>query len=69
VAVGYGCSVLGGGQLGSATKARRPKAVARAGEEAGATAARGVCKAVVGGKHAQVPKVGRAGDGMVVAGP
>jgi hypothetical protein len=38
-------------------------------EEVGAIAARVVRKAVVGGKHVQVPKVGRAGDGMVVAGP
>ena len=69
VVVGYGCSVLGGGQLGSATKARKPKVVARAGEEAEAAAARKVCMAVVGGRHAQVPKVGKAGGGMVVAGP
>jgi hypothetical protein len=69
VAVGYGCNVLGGGQVGSATKARKPKVVARAGEEAEAAAARKVFMAVVGGRHARVPKVGKVGGGMVVAGP
>jgi hypothetical protein len=69
VVAGYGCSGLGGGPVGSATKARKPKVVAWAGEEAEAVAARRVCMAEVGGRHAQVPKVGKAGGGMVVAGP
>jgi hypothetical protein len=69
VAAGYGCNALGGGQVGWATKARKPKVVARAGEEVEAAAARKVRMAVVGGRHAQVPKVGKAGGGMVVAGP
>jgi hypothetical protein len=69
VAVGYGCSVLGGGRPSSATKARKPKAAARVGEGAVAAVAPKVCTVVVGGRYAQVPKVGKAGDGMVVAGP
>jgi hypothetical protein len=69
VAVGYGCSVLDGGWPGSATKARKPKAAARVGEGAEAVVAQKVCMVVVGGKHAQVLKVGKAGDGKVVAGP
>jgi hypothetical protein len=67
--VGCGCSVFGGGRLGSATKARKPKIAARAWVGAEAAEAPKVYMAVVGGRHARVPKIGRAGGGMVVAGP
>jgi hypothetical protein len=69
VGVGCGCSVLGGGRPGSATKARKPKIAAHAWEGAEAAAAPKVYTVAVGGKHAPAPKVGMAGDGMVVAGP
>jgi hypothetical protein len=39
------------------------------GGEAEAAAAPKVYTVAVGEKHAQVPKVGKAGDGKVVAGP
>jgi hypothetical protein len=64
-----GCSVLDGVWLGSAMKARRPRIVARAWEGAEAAVAPKVCMTVVGGKHARVPKAGKIGGGMVVAGP
>jgi hypothetical protein len=64
-----GCSVLDGGWLGLATKARRPRIAARAWEGAAAAAAPKVCMTAVGGRHARVPKVGKIGDGTVVAGP
>jgi hypothetical protein len=55
--------------LGSATKARRPRIAARAWEGSEAAIAPRMYMAAVGGKHVRVPKVGKAGDGMVVAGP
>jgi hypothetical protein len=64
-----GCSVLDGVRLGSATKVRRARIAARAWEGAEAAVAPKVCMTAVGGKHALVPKVGKIGDGMVVAGP
>jgi hypothetical protein len=72
--VGCGCSVFGGGRLGSATKAQKPKIAVRAWVGAdvhGCKAAEApkVYMAVVGGRHARVPKIGRVGGGMVVAGP
>jgi hypothetical protein len=69
VEAGCGCSGFDGGRLGSATKARRPRIAARAREGAEAAVALKVYMATVGGKHARVAKVGKAGDGMVVAGP
>jgi hypothetical protein len=64
-----GCSVLDGVRLGSATKARRPRIVARAWEGAEADVVPKVCMTAVGGKHARVPKAGKISDGMVVTGP
>jgi hypothetical protein len=64
-----GCSVFDGGRSGSATKARRPRIAAHAWEGAAAAAAPKVCMTAVGGTHARVPKVGKIGDGTVVAGP
>jgi hypothetical protein len=69
VEAGCGCSGFDGGRLGSATKARRPRIAARAREGAEAAVAPKVYMAAVGGKHARVAKVGKAGDGMMVAGP
>jgi hypothetical protein len=69
VEAGRGSSVLDGGRLGSATKARRPRIVARAWEGAEVAVVPKVYMAAVGGRQARVLKVGKAGDGMVVAGP
>jgi hypothetical protein len=69
VEAGCGCSVFDGGRLGSATKARRPRIAAHAWEGAEVAVAPKVYMAAVGGRHARVPKVGKAGDGMVVAWP
>jgi hypothetical protein len=69
VEAGCGCSVLDGWRPGSATKARKPKIAARAWEVAEAAAAPKAYMVAVGGRHARVPKIGKAGDGMVVAGP
>jgi hypothetical protein len=69
VEVGRGSSVFDGGRLGSATKAQRPRIVARAWEGAEAAVAPKVYMAAMGGRQVRMPKVGKAGDGMVVAGP
>jgi hypothetical protein len=64
-----GCNVFDGERLGSATKARTPKIVARAWEGAAAVVALKVCMTVAGGMHVRVPKAGRTGGGKAVAGP
>jgi hypothetical protein len=64
-----GCNAFDGERLGSATKAQIPTTAARAWEGAAAAAAPKVCMTAVDGMHARVPKAGRIGDGMVVAGP
>jgi hypothetical protein len=69
VEAGRGSSVFDGERLGSATKARRPRIAARAWEGAEATVAPKVYMDAMGGRQVRVPKVGKAGDGMVVAGP
>jgi hypothetical protein len=69
VEAGRGSSVFDGGRLGSAMKARRPRIVACAWEGAEAAVAPKMYMAAMGEKQVRVPKVGKAGDGMVVAGP
>jgi hypothetical protein len=64
-----GCNAFDGGRLGSATKAQIPTIAARAWEGTAAAAEPKVCMTAVGGMHARVPKAGRIGDDMVVAGP
>jgi hypothetical protein len=64
-----GRNAFDGGRLGSATKAQIPTIAARAWEGAAAAAAPKVCMTAVGGMHAQVPKAGKIGGDMVVAGP
>jgi hypothetical protein len=64
-----GRSAFDGGRLGSATKAQIPTIAARAWEGAVGAETPKVCMTAVGGMHARVPKAGRIGDDMVVAGP
>jgi hypothetical protein len=63
-----GCNVLGGGRLGSATKAQIPTIATRAWEGAAAAVALKACMTAVGGTHAWVLKAERTGGDMVVAG-
>jgi hypothetical protein len=58
-----------GGRLGSATKAQIPTIVAHAWEGAAAAVVPKACMTAVGGTHAWVPKAGKIGGDMVVAGP
>jgi hypothetical protein len=55
--------------VGGWVRPRRPRIVVRAWEGVAAAAAPKVCMTAVGGRHAWVPKVGKIGDGTVVAGP
>jgi hypothetical protein len=63
-----GRNAFDGGRLGSATKAQIPMIAARAWEGAAAAAPK-ACMTAVGGTHAWVPKAGKIGGDMVVAGP
>jgi hypothetical protein len=63
------CNAFDGGRLGSATKAQISTIAARAWEGAAAATAPKVCMTVVGGTHVRVPKAGKIGGDMVVAGP
>jgi hypothetical protein len=64
-----GCDAFDGGRLGSATKAQIPTIAARAWEGAAAAAVPRMCMIAVGETHARVPKAGKIGGDMVVAGP
>jgi hypothetical protein len=64
-----GRNAFDGGWLGSATKAQIPTTAARAWEGAAAAATPRVCMTAVGGTHVRVPKAGKIGGDMVVAGP
>jgi hypothetical protein len=64
-----GRNAFDGGRLGSATKAQIPTIAARAWEGAATAVTPKVCMTAVGGTHAWVPKAGKVGGDMVVAGP
>jgi hypothetical protein len=64
-----GRNAVDGGRLGSATKAQIPTLAARAWEEAAAATVPKACMTAVGGTYAWVPKAGKIGGDMVVAGP